>query len=81
MFVVAGAPAVLTDAGVADRCATVGGSFIESVPPGGDAYLLKHIVHDWDDSNVLQIMRNVRAAMDTNAKLLVIAAGHPRQQS
>jgi O-methyltransferase domain len=59
------------------RCAEccgrlVGGSFFESVPSGGNAYVLKHIVHDWDESNVLQILRNVRAAMPSNAKLLII---------
>jgi O-methyltransferase domain len=59
--VVEGAPAVLDAAGVADRCTAVAGSFFESVPSGGDAYVLKHIVHDWDDSTVLAILRNVRA--------------------
>jgi hypothetical protein len=39
---------------VADRTAVVGGSFFEPVPPGGDAYVLKHIVHDWDESKVLE---------------------------
>lgn len=70
--VVEGAPAVLDTAGVADRCSVVGGSFFESVPSGGDVYVLKHIVHDWDESNVLQILRNVRAAMSSDAKLLVL---------
>ena len=70
--VVAGAPAVLDAAGVADRTAVVGGSFFESVPSGGDAYVLKHIVHDWDESKVLEILRNVRNAMAANTKLLVI---------
>jgi hypothetical protein len=70
--VVAGAPAVLDAAGVADRTAVVGGSFFESVPSGGDAYVLKHIVHDWDESKVLEILRNVRDAMAANTKLLVI---------
>ena len=70
--VVAGAPAVLDAAGVADRTAVVGGSFFESVPSGGDAYVLKHIVHDWDESKVLEILRNVRTAMAANTKLLVI---------
>jgi len=53
------------------------GSFFESVPSGGDAYVLKHIVHDWDDSNVLQILRNVGAAMSGGAKLLVIESVVP----
>jgi hypothetical protein len=42
------------------------------VPSHGDVYVLKHIVHDWDESNVLQILGNVRAAMSSDAKLLVI---------
>jgi hypothetical protein len=70
--VVAGAPVVLNAAGVADRTAVVGGSFFESVPSGGDAYVLKHIVHDWDESRVLEILRNVRSAVAANTKLLVI---------
>ena len=70
--VVAGAPAVLDVAGVADRTAVVGGSFFESVPLGGDAYVLKDIVHDWDESKVLEILRNVRNAVSAGAKLLVV---------
>jgi hypothetical protein len=70
--VVAGAPAVLDAAGVADRTAVVGGSFFESVPSGGDAYLLKHIVHDWDEIKVPEISQNIRNAMAVGAKLLVI---------
>ena len=70
--VVAGAPAVLDAAGVAHRTVVVSGSFFESVPSGGDAYVLKHIVHDWDESKVLEILRNVRSAMAANTKLLVI---------
>ena len=69
--VVAGA-AVLDPAGVADRTAVVGGFSFESVPSGGDAYVLKHVVHDWDESKVLEILRNVRNAMSAGAKLLVI---------
>jgi hypothetical protein len=70
--VVEGAPAVLEPAGVAHRCTTVGGSFFESVPAGGDAYLLKHIVHDWDDETSVQILRNVRAAMKPDATVLIV---------
>jgi hypothetical protein len=75
--VVAGAPTVLDAAGVADRCTAVGSSFFESVPSGGDAYVPKHIGHDWDDSNVLQILRNVRAAISGGAKLLAIESVVP----
>ena len=70
--VVAAAAPVLAEAGVADRCAVVGGSFFEPVPSGGDAYLLKHIVHDWDDARAAAILRGCRAAMTPAAVLLLI---------
>ena len=47
--VLAGAAPALEAAGVADRCQLVSGDFFESVPRGGDAYLLRRIIHDWDD--------------------------------
>jgi hypothetical protein len=70
--VVAGAEAVLGEAGVADRCRVVAGDFFESVPGGGDAYLLKWIVHDWEDAEATAILRVVRAAMADSARLLVV---------
>ena len=70
--VVAGAPEVLDAAGIAARCAVVGGSFFESVPEGGDAYLLKRIVHDWDDERALAILAACRRAMKPGARLLVV---------
>ena len=39
------------------------GSFFERVPVGGDAYIMKHIIHDWDDDRALTILRHIRAAM------------------
>ncbi len=72
LFDAEGAPAVLDAAGVAYRTTLVGGSFFESVPSGGEAYALKRIVHDWDESKVLEILRNVRNAMPAKAKLLVV---------
>ena len=70
--VVAGAPAQLTQAGVADRCDIVGGSFFESVPSGADAYLLKSIIADWDDEQAIAILRICRAAMSNRGKLLLV---------
>jgi hypothetical protein len=70
--VVSGADDVLGAAGVADRCRVVGGSFFEDVPAGGDAYVLKAIIHDWEDEESLAILRACRAAMDGDAALLVI---------
>ena len=59
-------------AGFADRCRVVGGSFLESVPDGADAYLLRHILHNWDDERAVAILRNVRPAMRAGARLLVV---------
>jgi hypothetical protein len=57
--------------GLRGRCSIVGGSFLESVPTGADAYFMKHIVHDWDDERCLQLLRNCHLAMPPHAKLLV----------
>jgi hypothetical protein len=69
--VVERARANLTAAGVADRCATVGGSFFAGVPAGGDAYLMRHIIHDWDDERSLTILGHVRRVIPPAGKLLV----------
>lgn len=69
---VTGAPRVLEGAGVADRCRVVGGSVFEAVPEGADAYLLKAVIHDWDDAEAIRILRNCRAAMPDSARLLVV---------
>jgi len=58
--------------GIVDRCQTVGGSFFESVPSGGDGYLLKHIIHDWDDRRAIAILKNCCQALDSNGKVLVL---------
>ena len=70
--VVAGAAAALSAAGVQHRCRVVGGSFFESVPGGGDAYLLQHVLHDWSDERCAVILRNCRAAMGATGVLLVV---------
>src|SRR5439155_11548900 len=64
----------LESAGVADRCELASGDFFAAVPSGADAYMMKHILHDWDDENSLKILRNCHAAMQPGGKLLVIDA-------
>jgi hypothetical protein len=61
--VVAGAAEVLEAMRVASRVERVGGSFFESVPPGGDLYMAKTIIHDWQDDEARKILENVRRAM------------------
>jgi hypothetical protein len=70
-------PAYLTAAGVVERCEIVGGDFFKSVPSGGDAYILKRIIHDWSDEECVQILRTCRAAMGQKARLLVVEAVVP----
>jgi hypothetical protein len=69
--VVAGAAELLATAEVSSRCRVVGGSFFDQVPAGGDAYMLKSIVHDWADDDALAILRKCRQAMADNATLLL----------
>ena len=66
-----GAALELKRAGVAERCEAVGGSFFDSVPEGGDAYLMKAIIHDWNDDDALKILGNVRSAIAPDGKLRV----------
>jgi hypothetical protein len=70
--VVARAPELLAEAGVADRVHVEAGSFFEAVPAGGDAYVLKSIVHDWEDEEALAILRTVRRAIPAEGTLLVV---------
>jgi hypothetical protein len=72
--VVRGTPDVLEAAGVADRCEVVAGSFFDGVPTGADTYLLKTILHDWDDESAGRILRAVRAAMRPDSLLVVLEA-------
>ena len=67
----------IEQAGLADRLQVVGGSFFETVPPGGDAYLLSWILHDWDDDRALVILRACRGAIGPGGRLLVIEACIP----
>jgi predicted transcriptional regulator len=70
--VVEQAPAVLASYGVADRCTRVAGSFFESVPSGGDTYILSNIIHDWDNDRAVEILKNCRAAITSTGKLLLV---------
>jgi O-methyltransferase domain len=70
--VVASADQVLASAGLAQRCQIVAGSFLESVPEDGDVYVMKAILHDWDDRASIDILRTCRRAMSLTATLVVI---------
>jgi O-methyltransferase len=70
--VIAGAAPLLQENHVAERVRLAEGSFFDGVPAGGDAYVLKHIIHDWDDDAAIQILRNVRSAAADGAVLLFV---------
>lgn len=70
--VVADALTLLKQHRVADRVRVVEGSFFEEITSGGDAYVLKHIVHDWSDDKALQILRNVRKAAWAGKHVLLV---------
>jgi len=70
--VIEGAPALLGREGVAERVELMRGNFFESIPAGADAYLLKHIIHDWDDERSIAILKNVHAALPARGKVLLV---------
>lgn len=70
--VVKGAGSVLADAGVADRCRVVEGSFYDTIPAGGDGYLLKRIIYNYDDSDALRILTNIRSSMSSDGRIVVL---------
>jgi hypothetical protein len=70
--VIQSAKHVLEAAGVADRCATICGDISKSVPSGGDAYILKSVVHGMDDDEAARLLTNCRQAMNHGAKLLLV---------
>jgi 5,5'-dehydrodivanillate O-demethylase len=66
--------------GVAARCAVVPGDLFEPAPPGADAYILKSVLHDWDDESAAAIVRGCASAMSVDARLLVIEAILPEDE-
>jgi hypothetical protein len=66
-------------AGMASRCDAVSGSFFEAVPSGADAYLLKHVIHDWDDEQATAILGRCRAAMNDDGTLLLVEGVYPER--
>ena len=69
--VVARAHTNLSNAGIADRCQFVAGDFFAAIPAGADAYLLRHVLHDWDDAQSATILRQCHSAMSNCGRLLI----------
>jgi hypothetical protein len=77
----AGARAALHEAGVADRCEVVTADFFASVPEGGDAYMLAHILHDWSDDLCRKILDCCHRAMRRDGRLLIVESIMPEDDS
>ena len=75
--VIEGAKTLLEGSGVSDRCELVGGDFFQSVPEGGDAIIMKWIIHDWNDEQSVAILKNCRRALPENGKLILVEAVVP----
>ena len=70
--VIEGARSKIEAAGLADRCETIAGDFFKSVPAGGDAYIMKWIIHDWNDELATTILKNCRNQIPANGKLILV---------
>jgi SAM-dependent methyltransferase len=82
--VVQAAPPWFADAGVSDRCRIIAGDFLSSVPNGGDLYLCKSILHNWDDDSARRILQNCRRVIPPVGRLVlvepVLDPGDPNQR-
>ena len=71
------ARAAISEAGLNSRCEAVGGDFFKEVPAGCDAYLIKHVIHDWNDDDAIKILRNCHRAMKSDATLILAEGVYP----
>jgi hypothetical protein len=63
---------LLNKEGISDRVELASGDFFHSLPAGGDGYVMKHIIHDWNDEHCITVLKNIRAVMNEHAKVLII---------
>jgi hypothetical protein len=70
--VIEGARPKIEAAGLGERCQTVSGDFFKAVPAGGDAYIMKWIIHDWDDQKSNTILKNIRNQISPNGRLILV---------
>ncbi|MBO0758146.1 MAG: hypothetical protein J2P54_20045 [Bradyrhizobiaceae bacterium] len=67
--------------GPANRCQVIEGDFFASVPAGSDAYILSHVLHDWNDVQCVSILRNCRRAVPPSGRLVIVEAAARRRYS
>lgn len=77
--VVTMATALVNASAAVERCEIIAGDFFESIPSGADAYLLKQVIHDWDDARCVAILTNCHKAMSPAAKLLIVERVMPEK--
>ena len=72
--VIEGAKPRIQRLGLSSRLQTVSGDFFQSVPTGGDMYVMQHIIHDWEDAKAIAILKNTRRALEgkKNGKLILL---------
>jgi hypothetical protein len=70
--VVRDAPAFIRQRGLTDRISIETGSFFDAVPAGADAYILSHVIHDWNEQQCLTILGNCRRAMNPGGRVLLV---------
>jgi O-methyltransferase len=75
--VIEGAKARIAAQGLSDRVTTASGDFFTAVPAGGDAYIMKHIIHDWDDQKATLILKNIRAVLPRDGRVILLEAVIP----
>jgi hypothetical protein len=67
----------IAESGLAERCTAVGGDFFKDVPPGADAYILKHVIHDWSDDRAGAILKTCHRALGEHGKVLIVEGVYP----
>jgi hypothetical protein len=64
----------LSNNSLASRCEVIEGNFFDSIPTGYDAYMLAHVLHDWEDARAVSILRNCRRSVPLSGRLLIVEA-------
>jgi hypothetical protein len=75
--VAARAERYLASRGLADRAQAIGGDFFDTMPLGADAYILKNVLHDWEDARASALLKSCRRAMRSDSRLLVVEEVYP----
>lgn len=70
--VVAEAKRRFEEAGLAERCTCLGGDFFDTLPPGADCYIIKHVLHNWSDDRAGALLQACRRAMPVDGRIIVV---------